>query len=210
MEWAVSIVMVFLLIAMLNEESSAWFDQRKLELMASQDRLTRLPNLRSFMRIAENTLKEQPIAILMLDIDDFKNYNDRLGHLQGDQLLQEAGAVLRSAAGEKDYVARYGGEEFIVMSSGCDDISMAVLAGKLCRTVSDYPFPKREVQPDGRITISVGAAAAKQPKEDLRRLIAQADEALYYSKHTGKSKYTIYEDTLPAVMKGHGSRIPGA
>lgn len=193
--FAASALALLVLIMMYNDDRRVWLAQRRLELLANQDGLTRLPNLRSFFEIAKNTLKRQRIAILMLDIDNFKNYNDRLGHPEGDQLLREVGQVLRSVIGEQDYVARYGGEEFIMMCQLDGPEALTDIGERLLNEIRTFPFRNREVQPGQRITLSIGIAAARHVNEDLAKLIAQADEALYLSKHDGKDRFTVYGKT---------------
>ncbi|MEF3304396.1 GGDEF domain-containing protein [Paenibacillus sp. GYB003] len=184
---------LLVLIALHNDENKSWLLQRQLELEANQDRLTGLPNIRSFLEIAGNMLKKRRISILMIDIDNFKNFNDTLGHLQGDHLLREAGQLLRTTIGEKDYIARYGGEEFIVLCDSVDRQLLAFLANRLCHAVTAHPFAGREIQPGKAISISIGITIAARPDDDLYRLIAEADEALYHSKRSGKNRFSFYE-----------------
>lgn len=195
---AIALLCLLALIAMHNDESRSWLRRRQLELEANQDRLTGLPNIRSFLDIADSALKKRRISILMIDIDNFKNFNDTLGHLQGDHLLREAGQLLRSTIGEKDYIARYGGEEFIVMCDSVDRDLLAYLAHRLCNAVAAYPFAGREVQPGKAISISIGIAIALYPEDDLYRLMAEADQALYDSKRAGKNRYSFYEPSASA------------
>lgn len=193
--FAITLLCLCALIALHNDENKNWLLQRQLELEANQDRLTGLPNIRSFLEIAGRMLKKRRISIMMIDIDNFKNYNDTLGHLQGDHLLREAGQLLRAVIGEKDYIARYGGEEFIIISDATDRRPLTFLAHRLCHTVADYPFAGREFQPGRAISISIGITIARQPEDDLYRLIAEADQALYSSKRNGKNRFTVYENT---------------
>ncbi|GAA3409302.1 GGDEF domain-containing protein [Paenibacillus hodogayensis] len=198
--FTISLICMFALIAIHNAENRGWLIQRQLELEANQDRLTGLPNIRSFMGIAENMLRKRRISILMIDIDNFKNYNDTLGHLEGDNLLREAGRLLRTAIGEKDYVARYGGEEFIVLCDSVDLHLLAFLANRLCHTVASHPFAGREIQPGQAISVSIGITVARKPDDDLYRLIEEADQALYDSKRSGKNRFTVYEQTETAAL----------
>lgn len=191
---AVSVTAITVLIAMFNMENKNWLLQRKLEMQANQDGLTRLPNFRSFMNIADSTLQRKCVSILMIDIDNFKNYNDCLGHIQGDNLLREVGQVLRHSIGEQDYIARYGGEEFIVMCCTNDRKRLVALAEKMRHEIATYPFLGREVQPNRHISISIGVSTAKKTNDDLQRIIAEADQALYISKNAGKNQYSFYED----------------
>lgn len=190
-----STLAILVLIVMYNDDNRSIILQRRLELLANQDGLTGLPNLRSFMSIARNTLHHRPISILMIDIDNFKRYNDTYGHLQGDKLLCEVGQLLRSFIAECDYAARYGGEEFIVMSHTVDYHQLEQYARRLCSAVAEHSY----LGPDSAsITISIGISTSVSNKEDLLRIIAEADEALYMSKNSGKNRHTFYtaEPTL--------------
>jgi diguanylate cyclase len=197
--WTISAGAIAVLIAMYNDQNKTWILHRQLELRANQDSLTRLPNFRSFIEIAGNMLSRRPISIFMIDIDNFKNYNDTVGHLQGDQLLREMGELLRHTVGEQDYVARYGGEEFIVICHSYDRQQVEQLAKTICDAVSIHPFANREIQPGSRISVSIGIACALKSGEDLYRLIGHADLALYTSKSSGKNQYTIYQEDAPAL-----------
>lgn len=192
---AVSMFSLLILIGMHNDERKNWLLHRRLEMEANHDRLTGLPNLRSFVEIADKTLQKKPISILMIDIDNFKNYNDTLGHMQGDQLLREAGQLLRASIGEQDYIARYGGEEFIIMCHSADRYQLSALAQRLCDVTVAYPFAGREVQPEEAISISIGISHAAFAGDDLHRVIAEADQALYDSKHSGKNRFSFYTGT---------------
>lgn len=196
---AVSGSVITLLIGMYNDEINNWMLQRQLELRANQDGLTRLPNFRSFQDIGHSMLSRRRIAIMMIDIDNFKNYNDTLGHQQGDQLLRQVGEVLRQTIGMQDYIARYGGEEFIVMCHTPDPPALHALAQHICREVTSTPFPGREIQPGGIVSVSIGISIAQRPGDDLHQLIAEADEALYMSKHNGKNQYHLYQTTAEPV-----------
>ncbi|TXK84772.1 GGDEF domain-containing protein [Paenibacillus sp. N3.4] len=182
------------IIVMVNDENKNWRMQRQLELQANQDGLTKLPNLRSFMPIASNVLRKRKVAIMMIDIDNFKQYNDQYGHLEGDQLLREISSVLRSHIDEQDYLARYGGEEFILLSTEIDPLRLAVYAGRLCNAVADAFLTSNENP--SPITISIGISIADSPQSELTLIISKADHALYASKHSGKNRYTFHSHII--------------
>jgi diguanylate cyclase (GGDEF)-like protein len=124
----------------------------------------------------------------MIDIDNFKDYNDRHGHLQGDEILKQAAVIVREQIRNSDIAARYGGEEFVVvMPETGKDLAM-VVGNKLCRAFADFPFPLRETQPRGRLTISIGIATFPQDASGARELIDRADRALYLAKGEGKNR----------------------
>lgn len=199
---ALSTIAVLVLIKMYNEDNRIWMLQRHLELQANQDGLTGLPNLRSFMNMAGHTSRFRPITIMMIDIDNFKKYNDTFGHLQGDTLLQEVGKVLRSAIDEQDYLARYGGEEFILMSHTTNATRLAAYAQQLCDVVASY----RSLETASvSITISIGISTARDQQDDLLRIISEADEALYESKHLGKNRFSFFAHPLEPVAAAQTS-----
>ncbi|ULL18422.1 diguanylate cyclase [Paenibacillus sp. H1-7] len=190
-----SILAVLVLIVMYNDDNRSWILQRRFELQANQDGLTGLPNLRSFMSIAQNTIRQRPLSIMMIDIDNFKYYNDTYGHLQGDLLLCEVGQLLRTTIHESDYAARYGGEEFIIMSHTVDTDRLKQYALQLCDTIARH---HSQVRSDSAvITISIGISVAFGYQDELLRVISEADEALYVSKREGKNRFTIYSDDIP-------------
>jgi diguanylate cyclase len=129
---------------------------------------------------------------LMIDLDNFKQYNDQFGHLEGDQLLREISSVLRHHIHEQDYLARYGGEEFILLSSEIDPLRLSKYAEQLCSIVADT-FHQKNLTDSAPITISIGISTAEEPQAELKRIISEADHALYESKHRGKNRSTLFK-----------------
>jgi diguanylate cyclase (GGDEF)-like protein len=131
----------------------------------------------------------------MMDIDDFKSYNDVNGHLAGDEVLRILGALLAKAIREGDTTARYGGEEFAVILPHTDKEGALLLAERLRYEVEKTQFLNEESGPRGCLTLSVGVAcfsndpakgeACTHSKDEL---IRQADKALYKAKREGKNK----------------------
>jgi diguanylate cyclase len=194
----VSSLAMLVLITMYNDENRSWILQRRLEMQANQDGLTGLPNLRSFMNTARDTVLLRPISIMMIDIDNFKKYNDTFGHVQGDRRLKEIGQILRFTIDEHDYVARYGGEEFIIMSQMTDYTLLAQYAKKLCQAVQAHHSNDLEEE---RTTISIGISVAASPHIEMQRMISEADEALYASKDGGKNRYTFFNGIIEISAK---------
>jgi diguanylate cyclase len=190
--FAITFATLFMIIIMVNDENNNWRLQRKLELQANQDGLTKLPNLRSFMPIALGALHKRKVTIMMIDLDNFKLYNDRFGHLEGDQLLQEVSAVLRHLINEQDYLARYGGEEFILLCTETDPTRVLSYGQTLCTSIAELFHYKKNGLEAAPISISIGISIAESSHTDLRTLISEADHALYQSKHTGKNRPTLY------------------
>lgn len=159
---------------------------RRLEASANTDELTGVGNRRAFDEALAALLVRRakggsPVCLVMLDLDHFKQYNDRYGHLAGDQALRLAGALLRAALRPGDLAARYGGEEFAVLLQGVDQARGLMVAERICRDfrIADWPF--------GPVTASLGVAEA-EAGETPQSLVARADAALYRAKAAGRDR----------------------
>ena len=124
----------------------------------------------------------------MIDIDNFKQVNDRHGHVAGDAVLREVAAVLRETAREIDLASRYGGEELALILPGASLDGAGQVAERVRAAIE-----AREIYVEGqrrplRVTVSVGAAALGHGPEEARALVAAADEALYRAKRLGKNR----------------------
>ena len=165
----------------------------ELERLASTDGLTGLANHRSLHeRLAEEVARanryEQPMSLLMIDVDHFKIYNDTNGHPQGDTVLTKVEAILQERLRASDLAARYGGEEFAVILPSTDATAAALVASKLVQAVRDQPFMGEASQPLGRITISVGGAELTLASETPAQLLVRADARLYEAKSAGRDR----------------------
>lgn len=150
------------------------------------DALTNLKNRRAFDRLLANeyarTLRTRsPLALLMVDVDHFKAYNDQYGHLAGDQALQAVAAAIKSQARAYDHVARYGGEEFAVILPDTQVADTRAVAERIRQAVQALPGLHRPV------AVSVGAAMA-EAKTDPTDLVNRADQALYQAKQAGRNR----------------------
>ena len=155
----------------------------RLESMARTDDLTGLPNRRSWFEelpreLARGRRYQHPVCVAMLDLDRFKDYNDRHGHLAGDRLLKVAAGAWRGALRETDRIARYGGEEFSVVLPDCTLEDAVQLVARL-----------RSTTPEGE-TCSAGVAEwnGEEPPESLVR---RADAALYEAKRIGRDRVVV-------------------
>ncbi len=153
---------------------------------ALYDSLTKLYNRGAFMDILQNQIANlrtyaPNLALLMLDIDDFKKINDDLGHLTGDSILTQLGELLRRSLRKNDAPVRYGGEEFAVIAPNTSLPQSLQVAEKLRRMVAENDFGI-----DRQVTISIGCTIYR-PGEDSREFISGADLALYDAKHAGKN-----------------------
>nr|WP_269329757.1 GGDEF domain-containing protein [Kineosporia babensis] len=156
-------------------------ERRVLARAARLDPLTNLVNRRGGAdAISEAAVMPagEPVALLLIDLDGFKEVNDSQGHLAGDQVLQEVSAALRTAARLEDVVARWGGDEFVVVAA-LDEGRAQALAQRLLETIRNCPHSAQ-----ARVSASIGIAvrtAAIEEQEWLRR----ADEAMYTAKRAG-------------------------
>ncbi len=160
---------------------------------ASTDPMTGLYNQRQLWAVLDRELARARrynrfCSLAMIDIDDFKEYNDRHGHLQGDEVLKQAAEIFREQIRSSDIAARYGGEEFVVVMPETGK-ELAMLVGeKLRKAFSEYPFPLQESQPGGGLTISIGIATFPKDAAAGRELVDAADKALYEAKREGKNR----------------------
>ena len=166
-----------------------------VQRQAVTDELTGLFNHRRFQEVIAVEVErakrfEQPLGLIMLDLDDFKNVNDRYGHLQGDQVLREVARILLDTSREIDEPARYGGEEMAVALPQTDLEGASLFAERLRARIESLEVPMVRGG-DGvvRITASVGAAALPQSSgPDKDALVQAADAALYRAKRLGKNR----------------------
>ncbi len=165
--------------------------QATLEARASLDPLTGLFNRAHLSALSEElrllSTADHPLALLLLDIDHFKQVNDAYGHLAGDHVLVSIARILRDNARETDIPCRFGGDEFLLVMDGMDSAAATAVAERLRRAVAaaDIRFGDRSMS----ITISAGVAALESGHAlDLRALMSRADLALYNAKHSGRNR----------------------
>lgn len=159
------------------------------------DERTGLWNYRYFTTAMTRELERaqrfgRPLALVMIDLDHFKDVNDTFGHQRGDEVLNELAARIRGKAREVDTVARYGGEEIVLILPETDEAGARQAVERLCATVRRRPFGARGVPPV-RLTISAGVAVYPQHGKTTRSLLASADAALYEAKHEGRDTYRV-------------------
>jgi diguanylate cyclase (GGDEF)-like protein len=167
-----------------------------LETLAITDGLTGLYNHRHFYDTLARELQRasrelRPLSILLVDLDHFKQYNDRHGHPEGDAALRRVGQQIREAVRESDVVFRYGGEEMAVVLPDCSPEQVAAVAEKVRAAVEDIGHADR-----APITVSIGAAAYANDGARSEDLVAAADAALYEAKRGGRNRVVRREVTL--------------
>ncbi len=178
--------------------------QRTKEL-SSRDALTGLFNRRHFQETLEKEVQrsaryQRAFSLLMVDLDDFKQYNDTHGHLQGDEVLKSLAALLQRTTRRADIVARFGGEEFVVLLPEINKARAAAVAEKIRAAVAEHPFPGRETQPDGRITVTIGVASCPADARDALVLVDLADRAMYLGKEQGGDRVEASPEPPPNGM----------
>ncbi|HEV2751864.1 MAG TPA: diguanylate cyclase [Gemmatimonadales bacterium] len=160
---------------------------RELERLSVTDDLTALFNRRYLMDILELEIRRSrrmhhPFAVLMVDVDNFKPYNDAYGHLEGDTALARIAAILRETSRDVDYAARYGGEEFVVLMPETEMAGAVEMAERIrARLAGDAVIGEK-------LTISVGVAQFPVDGETPEALLARADAALYQAKRDGRNR----------------------
>lgn len=178
-------------------ESQQALLERNIELarLTNVDGLTGLNNRRYFEEFAEIQWKlaireKLWISVLMIDVDDFKKYNDTYGHLAGDEVLRDVGNTIKKCAERPtDLVARFGGEEFIVILPDCPVGGGLAIGDKVCRRVERLDISHSGSATGTVVTVSAGSASTIPLRGDsLLKLINTADNALYEAKHAGKNR----------------------
>ena len=168
-----------------------------LTQLSITDGLTDLANRRYFDEALMNECQRaartnQPLALMMIDVDLFKKYNDHYGHQAGDDCLVSVAEALKSYARRaSDLVARYGGEEFAFIAPATNEASAVHLAQTICTALASQQLP-HELSPLGIVTISIGVAVFVSTTPE--QLIKKADEALYCAKFQGRNQVVLSED----------------
>jgi diguanylate cyclase (GGDEF)-like protein len=164
---------------------------QRLSQLAVTDGLTGLYNhryLHEQLRVAvERSMRSSvPVAMLMIDVDHFKKYNDRLGHPSGDEALRQVARLLAEDRRSVDVVARYGGEEFAILLHDARRAQAVEVAEKIRMRVAEAPIAGAEDQPLGKMTVSVGVAVCPDDATTAEALLESADVALYRAKKSGR------------------------
>jgi diguanylate cyclase (GGDEF)-like protein len=167
-----------------------WRENKLLAWQSTTDQLTQVLNRRGFFRLVEPLLhlaKRQgaTVGALMVDLDGFKEVNDRLGHQAGDLLLRRVAGIIRSEARRSDIVGRYGGDEFVVYLGSIDQAGLHAVAEKIRRAVEDAPVEGQKV------TVSLGSSLGRvdgSVEQALHTIILEADHQLLQAKAAGRNQ----------------------
>ncbi|MBX9709844.1 MAG: GGDEF domain-containing protein [Xanthobacteraceae bacterium] len=176
--------------------------QQNLEAIRTEsltDPLTSLGNRKYFDQTIETAVaqaheRDEPLSLLMIDIDHFKSFNDNYGHLTGDQVLRLVGLALRQSIKGQDVTARYGGEEFAVILPNTALRPALAVADNIRRAVMSKQLKKKSTgEILGRVTISAGVSMLR-PGDDVHTLIDRADACLYAAKRNGRNRVICEAD----------------
>ncbi|MFP4208726.1 MAG: diguanylate cyclase [Wenzhouxiangella sp.] len=169
---------------------------RRQQVLSLTDHLTDLPNRRAAMEAlrqawSRSTRNQTPVAVIMIDIDHFKQINDRHGHAGGDQVLKSVASVLKNSAREDETMARIGGEEFLLISANSGLRDLIVAAERLRRTLAtaEIHHANRPIP----LTASLGIAEREPAFDEPDMLLNAADKALYAAKSAGRNRICFYQ-----------------
>lgn len=189
-------------------ERAAWQQRANLfQVMSITDPLTGLHNRRYLeARLTEELSRSKrydyPLSFMMIDIDDFKHYNDRNGHQAGDRALEITAQCLRAALRKVDVASRYGGEEFSILLPQTTLEEAGVIADRIRRKIFTTPFTHGKAQPLGAVTVSIGLSALSPALDSAEAIVRAADRALYHAKSHGKNRAYAYQGVRGAANRG--------
>jgi diguanylate cyclase (GGDEF)-like protein len=183
-----------------NEELLRDLLRQSHELSVS-DGLTGLYNQMHFFELLERETRraQRPgggYTLVIFDVDHFKSFNDRNGHLRGSQTLRAVADLMRRKFRSTDLLAKYGGDEFVIILPGTDKVGAYLAAERLREGVEKQAFPGAETQPLGRLTISIGLAACPEHGAGADEILNRADKALYFAKETGRNRTVIFHEDI--------------
>jgi diguanylate cyclase (GGDEF)-like protein len=173
----------------------------ELKELASTDSLTGILNRRTIevevmRQLAQVKRSGENVAIMMIDVDHFKQINDRFGHPAGDEVLRQLANLMRSIVRGTDYIARYGGEEFCILLPGTGEIQAAALAERFRRLYSEMSIDWNGNALES--TVSIGVADSRQAGGDMETLIKAVDIALYQAKRQGRNSVVRFSEGVEA------------
>ncbi len=181
-------------------ERAEWQEKaNQFQLMSLTDPLTGLHNrryleARMFEEVSRAKRYNHAMSFMMIDIDDFKLYNDHYGHQAGDRALEITAHCLTSTVRKIDVAARYGGEEFSILMPQTSLQEASVIADRIRRAVAGTAYPKGEKQQLGAVTVSIGLSTFSSVLDSSEKVVRAADRALYHAKRQGKNRAYAYRD----------------
>ena len=193
-------LVITLIVLMLTNLSLARY-QRRIEDMASTDKLTGMLNRQVFTILMDKLMADcarspRPLSILMIDLDHFKRINDQHGHAVGDQVLCLVADVLQQSLRKSDVAVRWGGEEFLVVLDNCALDEAGLIAEKIRERIAQAPLAV-----DDKVLVveaSVGVSQLR-PDETLDQAIQRADDGLYQAKRGGRNQVGVFAEVAPSI-----------
>lgn len=193
-------------VIILNDISKRREAEFQLERLAHHDALTGLPNRISFIKKLKNSIHQMAkgdghLSVCFLDLDNFKNINDNLGHDAGDIALQQISSIISGNIGETDYFARLGGDEFAIILYNKERDEVNAVVEKIINSINQ---PVRVKRTEVNLSISIGVATYPEAGKTGNELIKNADIAMYRAKYSGKNTYIHFnEDLSKAIRRQH-------
>lgn len=192
-------IRIFSLLA--GHASLAIENSRLYEMTVEKSHTDSLTNLWNHGYFQEKLNKEiiltqkanQPLSLMMVDIDHFKELNDTYGHQNGDWILKNIAQILHESSRESDYICRYGGEEFAIILCHTDKKESFQIAERLRQKIEEYIFKVPSLPQDLRLTVSIGLASFPEDTQTKEELIANADKSMYIAKFSGRNKTCLTE-----------------
>lgn len=169
----------------------------ELKAQATQDHLTGLWNKKALLNklgleMERNKRHNQALAVMFIDLDGFKSFNDQHGHLMGDKLLHDFTNILQQHCRKIDIIGRFGGDEFVIIAPQTDINGALNLAEKLRSATDEHRFLNSQIDDFSHLSCSIGIAIQTK-NSTMDELLAHADQALYASKHNGRNQVTTYD-----------------
>jgi diguanylate cyclase (GGDEF)-like protein len=139
---------------------------------------------------------KRELSLLFIDLDNFKFFNDKHGHLAGDEVLHSLGKLMSGATRDSDTLARWGGEEFIIIAPETDEHQACELAETIRKHVAEFAFPHADQQPLGFVSLSIGVATMSDGIDNAEELLRLADKAVYRAKESGRNRTVFCRSEL--------------
>ncbi|MBC2396545.1 diguanylate cyclase [Clostridium tetanomorphum] len=187
-----------------------------LSYLANIDGLTELYNHKYFHEYLKTSIERcrrlgKNVALILIDIDYFKNYNDLYGHQKGDMVLRTIGFILKNSVKDGQIACRYGGEEFAIIIPYKDEKYTLNLAESIRKKIEEYKFEGEENQPNGKVTVSIGVSIFPNKSKNENELVNSADDALYRAKFFNKNRvecyYSVLDELKNDIEKEHVNLI---
>ncbi|KIT02730.1 diguanylate cyclase [Vibrio parahaemolyticus 3324] len=174
--------------------------EQRLKQLSETDALTGLLNRRAFISnldnaIIQHTKRSKTLSCLMIDIDHFKDINDRVGHFSGDHVITRIAHVCQGVIRGSDFIGRLGGEEFAVILTDTNAIQAYEVAERIRQAIQATICHVDDVEIT--TTVSIGVAELNSQQSNAKELLIEADKAMYYSKHSGRNQVTLAYENLP-------------